>query len=75
MSVERLLHLQRGDEVLVDGEWYPVIGYALTHTPNAPTTGSVFTDKPLGRFEPCLGYRISYSAIEQVRRHPDEATP
>jgi hypothetical protein len=75
MSVERLLHLQRGDEVLVDGEWYPVIGYALTHTPNAPTTGSVFTDKPLGRFEPCLGYRINYSAIEQVRRHPDEATP
>lgn len=37
---------------------------------NAPTTGSVFTDKPLGRFEPCLGYRINYADIESVRLKP-----
>lgn len=74
MSERRLPHLQRGDDVLVAGEWYPVVGYALSHKPDAATTGSVFTLKPLGKFEPCLGYRISYADIEEVRR-PSEAQP
>lgn len=64
------MNLQRGDEIMVSGEWYPVIGYALTYVPNAPTTGSVFTSKPCGPIGP-LGYRIDYADIEQVRR-PDQ---
>ncbi|GGA45887.1 hypothetical protein GCM10011499_14540 [Pelagibacterium lentulum] len=60
-------YICRGDEVLVDGEWYPVVGFSLMHKPNGPTTGSVFTDKPIGAFEHCLGYRLEYSKITDVR--------
>lgn len=60
--------IQRGDEVLVDNEWYPVVGYALRVEPNQRTTGSVFTLKPYGRFEPCLGYRLNYKDIAGHRR-------
>jgi hypothetical protein len=65
--MERLPYLTRGCEVLIGDEWYPVVGYALTHKPNSPTTGSVFTTKPHGKFEPQLGYRLDYSQIEEVR--------
>lgn len=60
--------IERGDDVLVDGEWYPIIGYSLSLKPDAPATGSVFTSKRRGAFEPCLGFRIDYADIEQVRR-------
>jgi hypothetical protein len=59
--------MKRGDEVLVNGDWYPIIGIALVYHPDKPTTGSVFTLTPIGRFEPCLGYRIDYTSIEAVR--------
>lgn len=58
--------LQRGDEVLAYGEWYPVIGYSLIC--GADTTGNVFTDKPYGKYEPWLGYRINVADIIDVRR-------
>lgn len=58
--------LQRGDEVMADGEWWPVIGYALS----GPTSGSIFTLKKRGTFEPCLGYRIDMSEITDCRRPP-----
>lgn len=61
------MFIQRGDEVMVEGEWYPVIGLALLKDPRGPTTGSVFTDKPYGHFEAWLGYRIDYSKIQEVR--------
>ncbi|TPJ86989.1 MULTISPECIES: hypothetical protein [unclassified Mesorhizobium] len=61
-------NLQRGDDVLVGGEWYPVIGYSLRISPNEPTTGDIFTTKPYGKYEPWLGYRIDYASIEQSRR-------
>ena len=67
--MERLPNIQRGDEVLVGGEWYPVSGYSLSHAAAIPPiTGSVFTSKPHGTFEPCLGYRIDYARIEKIRR-------
>lgn len=56
-----------GDEVLVGGVWYPVDGYALTVKPGRDTSGDVFTTKPIGKFEPCLGYRINYRDVEGVR--------
>lgn len=59
--------LRRGDEVLVGGDWYPVIGCALTYRPNAPATGNIFTSKPYGPIG-SLGYRINFADIEQVRR-------
>jgi hypothetical protein len=61
------MSIQQGDEVMVEGEWYPVIGFALMHIPNGPTAGSVFTDKPYGIFEVCLGYRIDYAKIQKIR--------
>lgn len=60
--------LQRGDEVLVGGVWYPVIGYAGTAHPGGASTGSIFTNKPIGKYEPWLGYRIDYAAVEDCRR-------
>ncbi|AKR55746.1 hypothetical protein XM25_08030 [Devosia sp. H5989] len=60
--------LQRGDEVLVDREWYPVIGYVGTHHPITGRTGSIFTNKPIGKYEPWLGYRIDFALIEDCRR-------
>lgn len=63
------MYLERGDEVKVAGVWYPVIGYALTRNPKDSTNGSVFTLTPNGKpFEPCLGYRIDYTDIEDHRR-------
>ena len=61
-------HITTDDEVMVDGEWFPVSGFSLMHKPGEETTGSVFTLKPIGKFEPCLGYRIDYSTIRDVRR-------
>lgn len=61
------MSINRGDEVLVDGKWYPVSGCVLS-VHKGKWSGSVFTLKPRGRFEPCLGYRIDYSEIEDRRR-------
>lgn len=66
------MHMQRGDEVLVEDEWYPVLGYALTVLPSGERMGEVFTSKPRGKFEPCLGYRIDYTEIEGHRRVPEQ---
>jgi hypothetical protein len=63
----RLPHIRRGDEVLVGDGWYPVAGYSLTVRHDSPTTGSVFTAKKYGKLEPCLGYRINYADISDVR--------
>ncbi len=60
--------LQRGDEVLVGDDWYPVSGYSLRCEPGGAKSGSVFTLKPRGVFEPCLGYRIDWSEIANHRR-------
>ena len=60
--------LQRGDEVLVGDEWYPVIGYAMTAHPGGARSGSVFTDKPVGKYEPWLGYRIDVAKVADCRR-------
>ena len=60
--------LQRGDDVMVDGEWYPVVGYALCVDSKVGTTGSVFTTKPRGEYEPWLGYRLDYCEITDHRR-------
>lgn len=59
--------LQAGDEVMVGGEWYPVAGYSL-RVERSGKSGSVFTLKPYGKFEPFLGYRINYADITDHRR-------
>ena len=64
--MKTLPHLMRGQEVLVGGQWYPVSGYSLSVSKHG-TTGSVFTTKAYGRFEPQLGYRLNYKDIEDVR--------
>jgi len=50
---------------------YPVIGFALKHTPNAPVTGDVFTLEavPGVKYEPWLGYRIDCARISDVRKN------
>lgn len=55
--------LQRGDEVLVDGEWYPVIGYV---------GDQLFTLRPRGKYDPWLGYRIDESEVSDARRPGEE---
>jgi hypothetical protein len=60
---EPRLSIQRGREVLVDGQWYPIIGFALSKD---GTTGTIYTDVPRGKFK-LMGYEIDYSAIEDVR--------
>lgn len=60
--------LQRGDDVMVGGEWYPVAGFTLCVDSVAGTEGSVFTSKPYGKFENHLGYRINYGEITDHRR-------
>lgn len=68
MSAPRKLpNLERGQEMLVAGEWYPIIGCSLLVGKDG-TSGSVFTLKPRGNYEPWLGYRIDYSEIEEVRQ-------
>jgi len=60
-------YISRGCEVKVGESWYPVCGFALIREKSG-ASGSVFTLKPNGAtFEPCLGYRIDYSDIEDIR--------
>jgi hypothetical protein len=66
--------LQRGDEVLVSGDWYPVIGYVGTHHPGGVATGNIYTNKPIGKYEPWMGYRIDYQQVEDCRRPSSEAS-
>lgn len=58
--------LQQGDEVLVKGQWCPVIGYSLS-IDKGVTTGTVFTTHKHGEFDG-FGYRIDYNDIEDHRR-------
>jgi hypothetical protein len=63
-AFDKLNHgLQRGDEVFVDGDWYPIIGYA---------GDSLFTSKPRGKHEAWLGYRINEAEVTDARR-PERA--
>ncbi len=60
--------LQLGDEVLVAGQWYPVIGYVGMHHPDGGLDMEVFTNKPIGKYEAWLGYRVGLAMIEDCRR-------
>lgn len=68
---KKLPYLCRGDDMLIDGKWYTIIGFSLLHSPDKPTTGSVFTVEPVEgvKHEPWLGYRIDYTRIEDVRKN------
>jgi hypothetical protein len=65
--------IERGGSVRVGDFWYEIVGFALAYNPDGTVTGSVFTLTPTGSryFEPCLGYRINYDDIEEIR----EPTP
>jgi hypothetical protein len=65
--------LQRGDEVMVAGEWYPVTGYSGTVHPGGTSSLDIFTSKPIGKYEPWLGYRIDSANVTDCRRPTAEA--